>query len=286
MSNPSSKILFDAIRVVESMFSCEICYHDFNGSITELFGKDNLPVEHCNHFCTKVKGYSNDTFYKCLHCDAKVCHNLVMEHQYSLKTCHGGVSELIMPLIRFKTVIGIMFAGPFNWSGNANNLLHHYVQSKNSSIPKELMLARDRLTEWDNDKLQSLLPLMQLICDKLRALMEENITRGANSRRERIRFFLKKKHMDPAFNESDLAVFLELSSSRVSQLLKEYFGKSFSSLLAETRLEFAENALLSSSTAVEKIAALSGFSTTTYFYQVFKRKHHMTPTEFRNRKPD
>jgi len=74
-------------------------------------------------------------------------------------------------------------------------------------------------------------------------LPEGEIEHHKTGRKEGIQYFLKRNHIRQ-ITAQNLADYLELSLPTISQLLQQYFGKSFPSLLNECRLEFAEKVLL------------------------------------------
>ncbi|MGR5231136.1 helix-turn-helix transcriptional regulator [Vibrio rotiferianus] len=59
--------------------------------------------------------------------------------------------------------------------------------------------------------------------------------------------------------------------------------ESFSQILNNVRISIAENHLRLGSFSILKISNLSGFSSSAYFCTVFKKKHSITPKEFRER---
>ncbi len=282
MDHPLPENLLEAIKAIQQLFSCRICCHDFSGQIIAIFGKDNLPMEHTNDICKEIKGSDETFFQRCLYCDVKAAHGL-SNNKPILKRCHAGIYELVVPILRFRNPIGLLFAGPFSCSDQSKLSSILYLQPENSKLLQKTVAKVAFLPEISNEKLNLIRPLLLLITEKITNIIEGQIAKNEGSRRERMRFFFKQRHMSQ-INENDLAEFLELSITRVSQLLNEYFGKSFSEMLNETRLEFAENALINSVSPIERIAELSGFGTTAYFYRVFKNKNHMTPAQFRQQK--
>lgn len=280
MEYSSRANLIAAIRALEGIFSCNICCHDFSGQMIALFGKDNLPMEHTNEICREVKGHDEVFFNRCMKCDAEIVHQLGGNQQYYIKKCHAGICEAVVPVMLFKIQVGVLFAGPFSLGKDHEGKKSVCEQPGMSVLMPQMIRTIAKRPELDQRTVTLLLPLLLLIAEKIGTTLEEKTFTEKYSRKERIRFFFKQRHMS-SVSENDLAGFLDLSATRVSQLLGEYFGKSFPTLLTETRLDFAENALIHSASPIGKIAKLSGFGTTAYFYRAFKKQYRMTPAEFR-----
>lgn len=80
----------------------------------------------------------------------------------------------------------------------------------------------------------------------------------------------------------DVADYLEIPSHKLSQLLNENLGKSFSEFINEQRIEEAKHIIQSNSKfTFDGIGLESGFSSKSSFYTVFKRIVGMTPSKYK-----
>ncbi len=73
------------------------------------------------------------------------------------------------------------------------------------------------------------------------------------------------------------------SVSTLSHLFLKNSGKSLPAYIDELRLMEAEWYLANSQTSITEIALFLGYSSSNYFSSVFRKKHGMTPREYRNR---
>ncbi len=73
-----------------------------------------------------------------------------------------------------------------------------------------------------------------------------------------------------------------LSYSYFSRLFKRVMKKSFTEYVNYIRITEAERLLSTTTASVTDIALDIGFSTTSYFIEMFKKQVHMTPKQFRN----
>ena len=62
---------------------------------------------------------------------------------------------------------------------------------------------------------------------------------------------------------------------------KEVFGKTISEYVMELRLQFIEYHLKTTDYPAAKICSMAGIESFSYFNRIFKKKHGMTPTEYR-----
>lgn len=79
----------------------------------------------------------------------------------------------------------------------------------------------------------------------------------------------------------ELAKRFNYSYNYLSSLIKEHYGRSFNSMIQDTRLEKAAFFLKNSDWHVLDIVEAIGYSDKSYFYKIFKKKYGKTPEAFR-----
>lgn len=84
---------------------------------------------------------------------------------------------------------------------------------------------------------------------------------------------------DPSFSIADLAAEHGVSESKMYKAFKVYFGRSFSEILENVRIEKACR-LLGEGMAVKEVTQRTGYSSDVSFRRAFKRVMGVTPTEF------
>lgn len=92
-----------------------------------------------------------------------------------------------------------------------------------------------------------------------------------------------EEHYQDEISLEQIAALYHFNASYFSTLFKQRFGISFSEYLSDIRMEKAENLLKTSSDKVRKIALEVGYKDPNYFNRAFKKRHNMTPEEFRKR---
>lgn len=92
-----------------------------------------------------------------------------------------------------------------------------------------------------------------------------------------------EEHLDGELSRDEVAQVACLSPSHFSRVVKETFGKSFTDLLTEMRVERSRQMLAASEKNVAEIALDCGFSDQSYFTKVFQKSTGVTPSQYRQR---
>lgn len=133
--------------------------------------------------------------------------------------------------------------------------------------------------------------LQQIMILLLRALKVRSDTQGnlpapeddlKNTRFNKIEAFFHN-HYAESITEEDLAQALAVSRRQTSRILRQYCGKSFQEKLEDMRMHYALRYLVWTDLSVEAIAFRVGYRSATGFFVAFKRRHAMTPAEYRQK---
>ncbi|MBP1853737.1 helix-turn-helix transcriptional regulator [Metaclostridioides mangenotii] len=92
--------------------------------------------------------------------------------------------------------------------------------------------------------------------------------------------FIKEKY-NTDITLSEVASEFNLNYYFLSHYIKDNVGMSFQNYLNKIRLEKATNMIIHSNKNMTEIALMNGFSSTSYFYKVFKKEYNCTPLEYR-----
>lgn len=88
--------------------------------------------------------------------------------------------------------------------------------------------------------------------------------------------------MDRKVSEETVAKTVNLSSNRFRQLFKKETGRSPTEYIMQLRMETARCFLTASFLSVKEVAFKTGWGDVSHFVRYFKKRHGMTPKEFRN----
>ena len=78
----------------------------------------------------------------------------------------------------------------------------------------------------------------------------------------------------------DIAAHFSYHPNYISTLIHRKYGKSFSEILLEQRMERAIALLKGTKLPIEEIAVLLGYSNSSNFYKAFREYHHVSPREY------
>lgn len=82
----------------------------------------------------------------------------------------------------------------------------------------------------------------------------------------------------------DVANEFFISKYHLMHLFKKYVGVSIMEYITNTKIMLACKYLLSSDKSIHEISVLCGFSSCSYFCKLFKKRMHLTPSDYRNKK--
>ncbi len=154
------------------------------------------------------------------------------------------------------------------------HLYHSYVESPSQKI-------------WIYPKItaQSLIffsSVIQTIASVDSPVKNSNFTTKKDISPMIIEFFMLYAS-DDTVTINDLAENLNYSVSQTNRILNQKFGKSFRTLMKETRTKKAKYYLTQTDFSIHKISEILGFKETKNFNKSFKESVGVTPTVFRKR---
>ena len=91
-----------------------------------------------------------------------------------------------------------------------------------------------------------------------------------------------REHLAGEITLADAAAAAFLSPNYLAHLLKKETGKTFTDLVTERRLEFAQELLSHSSQRIASVAHASGFADEAYFSRRFRQRFGQTPRAYRD----
>ncbi len=91
-----------------------------------------------------------------------------------------------------------------------------------------------------------------------------------------------KPYMNLGFNRGEMSDMLKITEQHLSRIINQHFGKSFSELMNECRVNEAKDFLKNTDYPVTVISFDVGFSSITSFNRVFKESTGVSPSKYRS----
>lgn len=111
--------------------------------------------------------------------------------------------------------------------------------------------------------------------------IEQIKTQKSGIKMDDIKEKISHDFVDPNLTPESLALEFEISSNYFKRLFKADVGISLNEYINQMRLKYAGELLICSESSAVEIAQSCGFLNVNYFYTLFKKRYHVTPTEYR-----
>ena len=185
----------------------------------------------------------------------------------------------------------VKYVLPFTSRNDSNKRYFSAEELKGTAVPR---LVRDLYKEYNDRNYAYELAVQSRIMEVFLYIVRIWNRKGINTdfslseKKEDIRMINKvydyvAKHFHEDISVKDAADMCHLSYSYFSSKFKNISGKSFKEYLRFVRLKEAERYLVTTDMNITEIACSVGFSSTSYFIQVFRRQKGISPGQFRNR---
>ena len=266
------------IGAFENALGAHITVNDYEQTFAHEIAPSNL--FHDTEYCHYVKSHPQ-MHGACGRFDnGAVPRALRKGHAGLCKRCHGGVFELVAPLMREDELVGTVTAGPYREVA-VGDLTVPIVSSDEHPVPTDDGLYKV-LPEIDAQTARLHLELLCSLGDTLvlQAHASSAVHEHDRDRSHRILHIIARRYQ-AKYGLSDLADELALSESRAGKVVRELFGMSFTELLQEYRVKRVRHYLERTLIPVSEIARLCGFENENYLYRLFKRFTGTTPLQHR-----
>lgn len=264
--------MLELIGAVARLTGLQVVWKNASG-----LGEGGLPLpvySHCNPFCLTVKA-SAQGLERCTRDDNVSSAQRARDARRPfLKTCHAGVTELVVPLFDDERFAGLLFLGPVRQEDAVCGV--RAAASAFAALP----LADPATFEAAAVLLAAL--AANLGEQKRRLRLRSAESRPLDPRIARAVELIKRDLHQP-LRAAALARACCLSTSRFIHLFKDSLGVPLSDYIAQRRIERAQELLRCTDLAMSRIASETGFANQNYFATVFRRHTGAAPRQYRAR---
>ena len=270
MSESYVDSLLAVLNAVTTLTGLNVVWKDLNGLGEGGCGPEIY--QHCNAFCTAVKSTARG-MEACKREDVTLTNIRAREDGSPfLRTCHAGVTELIVPLYDSVHFDGVLFVGTVRRDDDVCRCARAIAEFA-------------KLPDYDEEVFDA---VRKILCALAVELASRK--RGLRLRKQ------TEKDLDPRIAEAiriiraglknrlraaEVAEACCLSPSRFVHLFKDSVGTPFSNYVIVCRIEKAKSLLTFSDMPMHWIAAETGFPNQNYFATVFKREAGVPPGRYR-----
>ena len=99
---------------------------------------------------------------------------------------------------------------------------------------------------------------------------------------KKIKEYIYENYADENFGVSNVAEKFNFSPDYLGKIFGHYAGTTISSHLSAIRLDEAARLLRETETPINDISGMVGYASPNYFAKVFKKKHNVTPSDYRS----
>lgn len=215
--------------------------------------------------------------YRCLQQDHMICQQCKNKEQLLVYTCHGGLTEAVLPIQLSGNLVCYALIGQFRTSdGIPPSITQHWLgHGLELSVLQEAFLKRPL---YDTVMLEK---MFELFRGSLGLLIEtESLKLRQPDLVEKILSYIDN-NIANAIAISDVAKAVHRSPSSITHTLQAQIGLSFQRLLISKRIANFERLILHDPTLqIQEAARASGYGDPLYFSRLYKKYRDQSPSEF------
>jgi len=191
-------------------------------------------------------------------------------------TCHAGMTEIVKPIIKQGNLLGYAMIGqirtitlpPSNWT----SLWDSHQSEKLADIFRSQPLISE----------SNLIEIIEMFSHLMELLTSNNMIDSIGiDMPSRLSGYIQK-HINEALSLSDACEAMNLSQSRLSHVVKERYGISYTTLVRTLKMEHARFLLSHySDMAISEVSLAVGYVDPQYFSKVFRQVSGLSPTLYR-----
>jgi len=261
-------------KFVESYSYCfKVKVTFFSLDLEELLvGVHSAEDDYCALIQTKLQ-----IRYRCLQQDHMICQQCKEQGQQLVYSCHGGLTEAVIPIQLSEKLVCYALIGQFRTSNTiplsiANLWLDNGLEL--SALERSFL----KRPFYDTPMLEKMFELFRVSLgllietDSLKLLQPVLV--------ERVLTYIDD-NIEKAISIADVAKAVHRSPSSITHTLHAQIGLSFQRLLINKRLATFERVLLHDPTLqIQEAARVSGYEDALYFSRLYRKYRGQSPREF------
>jgi len=223
--------------------------------------------EHLSPPCLERKAVDQNTACSG-YCGAggEINHWIEQYPQGRVQPCRFGYWKIVVPLLSRRILTGVLHAGPYRGDPDDGDF-----------APQTCSAAAETHLEHCRIILAAVATEIERLIGPWQSLPEAEALRTSQ-----ILAYLHQQQ-GRAVRMEELAAHMHLSASRLRHIIHDVFGKSFSALSMELRLQRAAGLLTLTERSLAEVAARLGFCDQSHFAKAFRQHFGESPLHYRRR---
>jgi AraC-like DNA-binding protein len=262
-------------EIFDSFTSCfNIRINYFSPEIEELKVGLHKPV--CK-YCSLIQ---NSLLLKdsCIESDKVHCKAAVVKRDTHHYTCHAGLQEAIHPVFYDNALLGFIVMGQFRNTDTIQPRLTSACK-KYGIVPDELQAAFLKVPFFADAQIRNTLNLFRILVKYI--VTQHMISRKGNMVLNSI-VHIMEEHVTHQLTLTGAGRMVGKSNSYISHIFKNYFGKSFTQMFIEMKLNKADEIFRATpDRTISEVAYALGYEDPLYFSRIYKKYRKRSPKEYK-----
>ena len=272
------------INAVREISGIGICYYDLNS----FFNYDKYGVQsnrgHYCAFCEKARSLPGGR-EGCERSDKSEA--IILAKQYKepfFYECHMGMRELVIPLMREESLLGILFVGQCRTEESDSTRIAINANRLNGN-PNEFVKLYEELPLISQKYLLNVGTILSQYFD-VRIWNNEFLAPSTASRSsnqdlaEAIYSFIRFNYRYK-ISPKEIANEFHVNASYASRRFSQHYKKTITEHITYVRIKRAKMLLSETNAPIGNIALNVGFDDVNYFTRVFKKATNLSPSQYR-----
>jgi len=272
------------INAIREISGIGICYYDLHS----FFNYDKYGVQsnrgHYCAFCEKARALPGGR-EECTKSDKSDA--IMLAKQYKAPfffECHMGMRELVIPLMREDSLLGILFVGQCRTEEGDSARIATNAKRLNGD-PEEFTRLYEELPLISQKHLMSVGTILSEYFDvriwNNELLAPSTASRPSNQElAEAINNFIRLNYRYD-ISPREIANELHVNPSYASRRFSQHYNKTITERITEVRIKRARALLAETDAPIGNIALNVGFDDVNYFSRIFKKATGLSPTQYR-----
>ena len=282
----TTKKITDFINAIRELSGVGICYYDLNIFFNyDKYGIKNNRGHYCE-FCEKTRSLSGGRA-ACEKCDKGEAIMLAKQYREPFfYECHMGMRELVIPLIREETLLGLIFVGQSRTEDASNERLESNVRRLGGD-PLVFLQLYQKLPIVSQKDILNIGTILEQYFDTIiwnnELISADRLSMISNlSLAEKIYRYVQMNYRFK-LSPKKIANEFHVNASYASRCFCQKYKKTITDHITYIRIKRAKTLLGETKAPIGNIALNVGFDDVNYFSRVFKKTVGCSPSQYREK---